>query len=37
MYDVTSYGGAMQFASDVFRYLNGKVNYIIPLVLGMLL
>ena len=30
MYDVTSYGGAMQFASDVFRYLNGKVNYIIP-------
>ena len=30
MYDVTSYSGAMQFASDVFRYLNGKVNYIIP-------
>jgi len=30
MYDVTSYSGAIQFASDVFRYLNGKVNYIIP-------
>lgn len=30
MYDVTSYSGAMQFASDVFRYLNGKVNYVIP-------
>lgn len=30
MYDVKSYSGAMQFASDVFRYLNGKVNYVIP-------
>ena len=30
MYDVTSYGGAMKLAADAFKYLNGKVNYIIP-------
>lgn len=29
-YDVSNYSGAMKFASEVFHYLNGKVNYMIP-------
>lgn len=29
-YDVSNYSGAMQFATEVFHYLNGKVNYMIP-------